>query len=548
MADLVLGPLLRYVGTTDATIWVETDAACEVEVLGRREQTFCVAGPSLRAGAVEDLEPGRAGVRGGARRRAALAAAGSEFPPSVLRTFRADEQIELVFGSCRVALPQEPPYTLPKEATRRTAAASTPCTRSRSRSSTTTRPPTRTSCSSAATRSTPTRSRRRRRSSSTAARAGPPARRRPGRRLRGVHAPLPRVVVGPGDPLAALDGLELDGHRRPRHARRLEHLRGLVRGDGGGAWWRDRVIGGMVSYWIYQFIGNLSPAELRERPLYGGCRRTATTPGPCCASSWRRTTGARGQALELLPRPRHDAADRRRRAHRPLPRSGRAQDHRRRRVGLGRRARERGGVRPPADRHLGPYLLRPPSTTSRPGTRGCDGAWGEGAASWAEKMRQELDFDHWAAFEDSFLRLTRLIERGRLRATRPRRRRRSASSPATSTTPTWPRSLSARRRHRERRLPGRVLAVPQRARQPRASRDRARPLAAGRGDRPKLAGRWGVADPGIRWRFAEGPYFDNQVATLELDGRASELKLDKVPRDPEGRDERLERVFEHRLS
>ena len=34
MPELVLGPLLRYTGETDATLWVETDAACEVEVLG----------------------------------------------------------------------------------------------------------------------------------------------------------------------------------------------------------------------------------------------------------------------------------------------------------------------------------------------------------------------------------------------------------------------------------------------------------------------------------------------------------------------------------
>ena len=32
MARLILGPLLRYAGTEDATIWVETDAACRVEV------------------------------------------------------------------------------------------------------------------------------------------------------------------------------------------------------------------------------------------------------------------------------------------------------------------------------------------------------------------------------------------------------------------------------------------------------------------------------------------------------------------------------------
>ena len=32
MPKLVLGPLLRYVGETQATVWVETDAAAQVEV------------------------------------------------------------------------------------------------------------------------------------------------------------------------------------------------------------------------------------------------------------------------------------------------------------------------------------------------------------------------------------------------------------------------------------------------------------------------------------------------------------------------------------
>ena len=37
--ELSLGPLLRYAGETDATIWVETDA-CEIEVLGPTARTF----------------------------------------------------------------------------------------------------------------------------------------------------------------------------------------------------------------------------------------------------------------------------------------------------------------------------------------------------------------------------------------------------------------------------------------------------------------------------------------------------------------------------
>src|SRR3712207_8907698 len=41
---LVLGPLLRYVGETEATVWVATDEACEVEVLGSKTNTFEVEG------------------------------------------------------------------------------------------------------------------------------------------------------------------------------------------------------------------------------------------------------------------------------------------------------------------------------------------------------------------------------------------------------------------------------------------------------------------------------------------------------------------------
>jgi hypothetical protein len=34
------------------------------------------------------------------------------------------------------------------------------------------------------------------------------------------------------------------------------------------AWWEERFIGALVSYWIYQHLGNLSPAELEQDSLY----------------------------------------------------------------------------------------------------------------------------------------------------------------------------------------------------------------------------------------------------------------------------------------
>jgi hypothetical protein len=67
-----------------------------------------------------------------------------------------------------------------------------------------------------------------------------------------------------------------------------------------------------------------------------------------------------------------------------------------------------------------------------------------------------------------------------------------------------------------------------------------------------LAGTAGVEAPSVRWRYAhDDPWFDNQVATLELDGRHARVVLEKTERH-EGQesdeDLRLERVFERDIS
>src|SRR3712207_7160731 len=59
MPELVLGPLHRYAGETEATVWVETSAPCEVEVLGARERTFCVEGHHYALVMITGLAPGR---------------------------------------------------------------------------------------------------------------------------------------------------------------------------------------------------------------------------------------------------------------------------------------------------------------------------------------------------------------------------------------------------------------------------------------------------------------------------------------------------------
>ncbi|HET6392548.1 MAG TPA: alkaline phosphatase D family protein [Blastococcus sp.] len=104
---LLLGPLLRHVDPVSATVWVETDRPCEVDVLGKTARTFCVGGHHYALVVVEDLEPGSAtpyevrldGLRVWPPER-------SEFPPSRIRTPGGDGTFRLAFGSCRYASPR----------------------------------------------------------------------------------------------------------------------------------------------------------------------------------------------------------------------------------------------------------------------------------------------------------------------------------------------------------------------------------------------------------------------------------------------------------
>jgi hypothetical protein len=101
---LVLGPLLRYVSETAATIWVETDRGCVVEILGHRVRTFEVSGHHYALVVIDGLRPGaehqyQVALDGIVR----WPEPGSRYPPSVLRTLDPGRPVRLVFGSCRVA-------------------------------------------------------------------------------------------------------------------------------------------------------------------------------------------------------------------------------------------------------------------------------------------------------------------------------------------------------------------------------------------------------------------------------------------------------------
>src|SRR5918998_1851883 len=115
-SELVLGPLLRYTGERDATIWVETDIPCEVEVTvdasSHRSRTFSVEGHHYALVLITGLTPGTSYEYSVSLDGALVWPREDDpFPPPIIRTIEPDDELTLVFGSCRVSVPHQLPYT-----------------------------------------------------------------------------------------------------------------------------------------------------------------------------------------------------------------------------------------------------------------------------------------------------------------------------------------------------------------------------------------------------------------------------------------------------
>lgn len=110
--QLIIGPMLRHVGRTTATVWMEVDRPCAVSILGHQARTFSIGGHHYALVIIDGLTPGsstRYEVHLDGRR--AWPDDASRLPPSRIRTL-GDGPLRVVFGSCRTAAPHEPPWTL----------------------------------------------------------------------------------------------------------------------------------------------------------------------------------------------------------------------------------------------------------------------------------------------------------------------------------------------------------------------------------------------------------------------------------------------------
>ncbi|MCW2615614.1 MAG: hypothetical protein JWN08_2608 [Frankiales bacterium] len=549
MTSLRLGPLLRHVDETSATVWVETDGPGEVGVLGCTTRTFEVAGHHYALVVCDGLAPGTTtayDVR--LDGEVVWPEPDDPYPAPTVRTRTRDgaKALRLLFGSCRVARPHEPPYTLATG----DDGVGVDALHAYGRRMLTRQEPDwpdalllvgdqvyadevspQTLARIEATRSTD---------------------QPPGEGVADFEEytwlyeeawsdPLVRWVLSTIPSAMVFDDHDIHDDWNTSAAWRREMQ--------ATSWWKDRVEGGLMAYWIYQHLGNLSPAALAEDEL------------------WARLQDTRGDARELL-RAHAERADGEADGGKGVRWSYRRDYGDVRLLVLDSRG---GRVLETGDRSMvdaaewnwiveqtrdcASHLLLASSlpVLLPPAVHGLeawdeavtDGAWGRRWKGWGERIRQGADLEHWAAFGASFERLVALVAHvgsGRC-------------GPAPASITFLGGDVHFSYLAQAHFPPGRgvtsvvnqVVCSPVRNPVNRTVQtgDRFARTVVGRAVGRLLARSAGVRRPEVSWDVDHGPWFDNEIGALELEGRTALFRLERaVPGDP---DERLEVVLEHRL-
>src|SRR5215208_6180108 len=556
--DLILGPILRHVGFSDATLWVETDAPCEVGVFvgdeSHRSHTFAVEGHHYALVLITDLEPGSAheyAVELDGER--VWPEEGDPLPPPVIRTIVPDDRLTLAFGSCRVSVPHEPPYTEKRGMIMRGGVSGKRFSRD-------------------ALYVLALRMRRQ------------PSEEWPDALLLlGDQIYADDISMGtrefirsrrdtsqpPGEEVADFEEykrLYWDAWKNPVIRWLLSTVpsamifddhdvhddwntsEAWVRKMRSKAWWEERIVGAFMSYWIYQHLGNLSPKELEEDGLFRRVREAKDATRLLREFAYRadrEVAGTRWSFYRDFGNVRLIMMD---------SRAGRVLDE-------GKRSMlddaEWSWIEEKATGDFDhllfgtslPVLLSPGLHHLEAASEAvCEGVWGRSAARLGESIRQLLDLEHWSAFHESFAGLAKL-----LRAVGAGER--SEGHPPASMV-----LLSGDVHHgylAEMDLGAGVQSAVYQAvcsplRNPLGTPERLA-LGAGwtkTGERigKTLARLAGVEEPRVRWRLThKEPCFSNHVGTLELRGREATLRVEETtPED--GREPRLYTLLEHRLA
>jgi hypothetical protein len=406
----VLGPLLRRVDDRSATIWLESSDPAAVSILGVDTRTFTVCGHHYALVIVDGLEPGSVHEYD-VRLDGALVwpEPDTTFPPSVIRVDGPGHDARVLIGSCRAAAPHEPPYTLERMLDKEGRGIDTLWAHARRIAG---------------------------ESHDTwpdlllfvgdqiyADDSSPGAKERI-ERLRPPDSDLPPEIVANFEEYTWLyheswslpserwimstvpSAMIFDDHDMIDDwnisEEWVEEMRALP-------WWHEHAIGGLMSYWVYQHLGNLSPAEIAEEGLLD--ELCGVDDGTQVLRDW-------AHAIHLGTKYRFSHC---------------------RKVGDvtilaidGRNARVLDGetramVRPDewawvreqalaADGHLVLATTLPVFISDGLhdfqvwSERICGGAWGRWASRRGERLRRGLDLEDWSAFETSYREFVALVD------------------------------------------------------------------------------------------------------------------------------------------
>ncbi|WP_121746749.1 alkaline phosphatase D family protein [Streptomyces sp. E2N166] len=531
MAGLRLGPLLRYTDGSSATIWVETNRPCTTEVRcadGSRgtTRTFQVAGHHYALVPVTGLTPGTATeyevLLDGAR---VWPPPDSPFPPSVIATPPADEGMRIAFGSCRWASPpagEKDPVGPDALDTLSARIAADPEG---------TRPDVLLLLGDQVYAD----------EISDATRRWIAGRRDlaepPGEQIADYEEYTRLYDESWSDPevrwlLSTVPSCMIfDDHDViddwNTSAAWLADMRATD-------WWHERLLSGLMSYWVYQQLGNLSPDELAADPLYAAVREAPD------GTDALRTFAARADADPASVRWSYRRDFGRVRLVMVDSRAARVlQEDRRTMLDPGEAAWLREQVMEERDSYdhllIGtslPWLL--PHLVHDVEAWSAAMCVGERGARWArlgERIRRGADLEHWSAFPTSFDSLADLIAEA---GTGP-------GAPATVSVlsgdvhhayvaePSWPgRAPDA--------MVAQLTCSPVHNSVPLSIRLGFRfgwsAPARALGRRIARHGRCGP--PAVGWRKTGGPWFGNQLMTLTLRGRSARLRLEQARAEGDG--------------
>jgi hypothetical protein len=539
MNGLVLGPLLRHVDETSGCLWVETEAAGTVSVMAGGERaearTFAVHDHHYALVCVEGLEPGtKTAYTVEVDGTQVWPEPDSSFPPSVIPTLEPGKPLRLAYGSCRTSVTHDEAgnklhgvdalraYALRMAGVTDTSVEEDPDPGDDARW------PDLVLFLGDQVYADETTAEMQEFIESRRDIDEPP-----GKELKDYEEYAHLYKLAWSDPanrwlLSTLpSAMIFDDHDiRDDWNTSLAWKREMEATD----WWHDRIVAGLSSYWVYQHLGNMTPSERAEDENWRAIQDHAGD-GEYDASDLLDAFAERADqepetyrwsyAREFGTQARLVVVDSR--AARVLDTENRSM------LDDGEMAWLDEQMRGDVDHLLVgtslPFLLSPGLHYAEAfGEALAEGAWGRRGRKVGEALRQGADLEHWAAFQDAFQKVSAMtLEVARGRRGHPPGTVTFLSGDVHHSFVTEARPADGGPPVNSRIL--QAVCSPIRNPMPRRLRFLVAVLAYG------VAGPVGhvvvrsakVADAPLEWRMIKGPWFDNNLATLEVHGRGLRL-------------------------